>query len=292
MIKSKGEKVFDVCNIGLMILFACAFVFPVIIIVSASFTSTEGLTKHGYSLVIHGFSLESYKYIFTASDLFLRSMLNSLIVTASSTVLLVITTSLFAYALTRRELQFKKFFNIVLLIPILFAGGTIPYYVNINNLGLMNSQLAIILPGAVNAWYILLVRNFFQNLPESLNEAAKMEGANNLQVLFKVTLPLGFPIIATIILYSTVAQWNDWFQAMLFLDSSHKHLWTVQAVVRELNTNFSSIASTVGGGSTLGLNSEGIKSAAVVISTLPIVLIYPFLQKFFINGTLAGGVKE
>lgn len=292
MIKSKGEKVFDVCNIILMVLFTCAFVFPVIIIVSASFTSTEGLTKYGYSLFIHGFSLGSYKYIFTASDLFLRSMLNSLIITVSATALLVVTTSLYAYALTRKELQFRKFFTVLLLIPILFAGGTIPYYININNLGLMNSPLAIILPGAVNAWYILLVRNFFRNLPESLSEAAKIEGANNMQVLFRVTLPLGFPIIATIILYSAVALWNDWFQAMLFLDSSHKQLWPVQAVVRELNTNFSSIANAVGGGSTLGLNSEGIKSAAVVISTLPIVIIYPFLQRFFINGVLVGGVKE
>ena len=138
----------------------------------------------------------------------------------------------------------------------------------------------------------MLAKNFFGNLPEALVESAQLEGANNVIILFKIVLPLGFPIMATIILYSAVAIWNDWFQAMLFIDSSHKHLWPVQSLVRELETDFSSLVSSIGGGSTIGLNSEGIKSAAVIVSTLPIVIVYPFLQRFFINGVLLGSVKE
>lgn len=292
LIKSKGEKAFDIFNIFLMVLLAVVFIYPALLVVCASFTSADALTKNGYSILIKEFSLSSYKYIFTAQDLFLRSMGNSLFMAFVGTIGLVVTTSLYAYAVSRKQLIFKKFFVMVLVIPVLFAGGTIPYYLIINGLGLMNSQWAIILPYSVNAWYIIIAKNYFASLPESLVESAQLEGANNVQVLFKIVMPLAFPILATIILYSAVAIWNDWFQSMLFIDSNHKHLWPVQSLVRELETDFSSIVSSIGGGTTLGLNSEGIKSAAVVTATLPIVIVYPFLQKYFINGVLTGGVKE
>lgn len=292
IIKSKGERAFDIFNIFLMILLTVMFIYPAVLIVCASFSSAGTLTQYGYSLFIREFSLSSYEYLFTAQDLFLRSMGNSLFMTLLGTFFMVITTSLYAYAVSRKRLVFKKFFVIILVIPMLFAGGTIPYYLVINGLGLMNTQWAIILPFSVNAWYIMLSKNFFRSLPDALVESAQIEGANNVQILYKIVLPLGFPIMATIILYSAVAIWNDWFQAMLFIDSSHKQLWPIQSVVREMETNFSSLVSSIGGGSTLGLNSEGIKSAAVVISTLPIILAYPFLQRYFINGVLMGSVKE
>ena len=183
LIKSKGEKAFDIFNIFLMILLTVMFVYPAILIVCASFTSANMLTKYGYSVIIREFSLSSYKYIFTAQDLFLRAMGNSLFMTALGTFLLVITTSLYAYAVSRKKLVFKKFFVMVLVIPMLFAGGTIPYYLVINGLGLMNSQWAIILPFSVNAWYIVLAKNFFGNLPEALVESAQLEGANNVIIL-------------------------------------------------------------------------------------------------------------
>lgn len=292
MVKSKSEKVFDAANIVLMIVLTVVFVVPILLIVSASFTSARALTKYGYSLIIREFSWSSYSYIFLASDIFVRSLFNSVFMTVLATCGMVFTTSLYAYSLTRKQLKFKKLFSIFVVIPMLFAGGTIPYYLVVNDLHLMNTQWAIIIPFSVNAWNILLVRNFFSGIPESLPEAAQLEGANNMQVLFYVVIPGGFPIIATIILYSAVGVWNDWFHASLFLDSSHKNLWPVQAVVRQLQTDFESLVGSVGGGSSLGLNSEGIKSAAIVLSTLPIVLVYPFLQKFFINGSFAGAVKE
>ena len=291
MIKSKGEKTFDCINIGLMILLTLMFVLPVVYIVSTSFSSNTAITKHGYSLIIRDFSTDWYKFIFSAQDLFLGSMVNSVFMTFTATFFMVIVASLYAYAVSRKQTQFKKFFITLLIIPMLFAGGTIPYYLTIYNLGLMNSQWAIILPSSVNAWYIILIKNYFGGLPDSLCEAAQLEGANNVQTLFKVVLPLGFPIVATVILYSAVAIWNDWFQASLFLDSAHKNLWPVQAVVRELNNSIESLQSAAGSGASM-VNSEGVKSAAVVISTLPIVIVYPFLQRFFISGVLVGSVKE
>ena len=291
MIKSKSEQAFDVINVILMVMLTLMFVLPVVYIVSTSFSSNVAITKHGYSLLVRDFTLDWYKFIFSAQDLFLGSMLNSAFMTATATFFMVIVTSLYAYAVSRKQTQFKTFFITLLIIPMLFAGGTIPYYLTINNLGLMNTQWAIILPSSVNAWYIILVKNYFAGLPDSLCEAAQLEGASNVQTLFKVVLPLGFPIVATVILYSAVAIWNDWFQASLFLDSAHKSLWPVQAVVRELNENVKILQSSAGSGDSM-VNVEGVRSAAVVISTLPIVIVYPFLQRFFISGVLVGSVKE
>ncbi|MBQ7374330.1 MAG: carbohydrate ABC transporter permease [Clostridia bacterium] len=291
MIKSKSEKAFDIFNVILMILLTLMFVLPVVYIVSTSFSSNVAITKHGYSLLIREFTFDWYKFIFSAQDLFVGSMFNSIFMTVTATFFMVIVTSLYAYAVSRKQTQFKTFFVTLLIIPMLFAGGTIPYYLTINDLGLMNTQWAIILPSSVNAWYIILVKNYFAGLPDSLCEAAQLEGANNVQTLFKVVFPLGFPIVATVILYSAVAIWNDWFQASLFLDSAHKNLWPVQAVVRELNSSIESLQSAAGSGSDR-VNAEGVRSAAVVISTLPIVIVYPFLQKYFISGVLVGSVKE
>ena len=291
MIKSRSEKTFDVINVILMIMLTLMFVLPVVYIVSTSFSSNVAITKYGYSLRIREFTFDWYKFIFSAQDLFLGSMLNSVIITFTATFFMVITTALYAYAVSRKKTEFKTFFVTLLIIPMLFSGGTIPYYLTIKNYGLLNSLWSIILPSSVNAWYIILVKNYFAGLPDSLCEAAQLEGASNVQTLFKVVLPLGFSIVATVILYSAVAIWNDWFQAALFLDSAHKNLWPVQAVVRELNTSIESLQSAAGSGSVM-VNSEGVKSAAVVISTLPIVIVYPFLQRFFINGVLVGSVKE
>ena len=291
MIKSRSEQAFDSINVILMVMLTLMFVLPVVYIVSTSFSSNVAITKHGYSLLVRDFTLDWYKFIFSAQDLFLGSMVNSAFMTATATFFMVIVTSLYAYAVSRKQTQFKTFFVTLLIIPMLFAGGTIPYYLTINNLGLMNSQWAIILPSSVNAWYIILVKNYFAGLPDSLCEAAQLEGASNVQTLFRVVFPLGFPIVATVILYSAVAIWNDWFQASLFLDSANKNLWPVQAVVRELNENVKILQSSAGSGDSM-VNVEGVRSAAVVISTLPIVIVYPFLQRFFISGVLVGSVKE
>lgn len=290
MIKSKGEKIFSVCNVIFMVIFALIFVIPILLLINSSFTGTKALTLYGYSLIIRDFSLEYYKAIFSMeSNQFVISILNSLFVVVCTTVLMIFTTSLAAYALTRKKLQFKKFFTYYFIISMLFSGGTIPYYILINNLGLMNTLWALILPSGVSAWYILLARKFFQQVPEALIEAAELDGANNLQILFKVVLPLNLPIIATISLYTSVAMWNDWFAASLFIDSNHYQLWPIQAFIRRIEDSDEFLKAYFGD---TNLNYGGLRSAAVIISLIPIVLVYPFLQKFFIKGSLEGGVKE
>lgn len=290
MIKTKGEKIFDVCNVIFMIIFALIFIIPILLLINSSFTGTNALTLHGYSLIIREFSLEYYKAIFTMeSNQFVISIVNSIFVVVCTTILMIFTTSLAAYALTRKKLQFKGFFTYYFIISMLFSGGTIPYYILINNLGLMNTLWALILPSGVSAWYILLARKFFQSVPESLIEAAELDGASNFQILFKVVLPLNLPIIATISLYTSVAMWNDWFAASLFIDSNHYNLWPIQAFIRRIEDSDEFLKAYFGD---TNLNYSGLRSAAVIISLIPIVLIYPLLQKFFIKGSLEGSVKE
>ena len=289
-LKSTGEKIFDVFNVFQMILFSLIFIIPILLVINSSFTATNELTRYGYSLVIRKFSLEYYKSIFTMeSSQFVRSIFNSVIICLLTTTIMVITTSLAAFALTRRKLQFKKVFSFYFIIPMLFGGGTVPFFLIIKGLGLINTWWALILPSGVSAWYILLVRNFFAGIPEPLYEAAELDGASNVQVLFKVALPLGFPIIATIILYTSVAIWNDWFAASLFIDSNHYHLWPIQAFIRRLEDSDEFLRAYFGNTT---LNYSGIRAAAVIISLIPIVIAYPFVQKFFIKGTMAGSVKE
>ncbi|MCI5744727.1 MAG: carbohydrate ABC transporter permease [Erysipelotrichaceae bacterium] len=290
MIKTKGEKIFDFFNVIFMIIFALIFIIPILLLINSSFTETKSLTLHGYSLIIRDFSLDYYKAIFSMeSNQFVISILNSVFVVVCTTILMIITTSLAAYALTRKKLQFKKFFTYFFIVSMLFSGGTIPYYILIKNLGLMNTLWALILPSGVSAWYILLTRKFFSQVPEALIEAAELDGASNIQILFKVILPLNLPIIATVSLYTSVAMWNDWFAASLFIDSNHYNLWPIQAFIRRVQDSDEFLKAYFGDTT---LNYSGLRSATVIISLLPIVLIYPLLQKFFIKGSIEGGVKE
>ena len=290
MIKSRGEKTFDVFNIIFMVIFALIFIIPILLLINSSFTGTVSLTKNGYSLIIRDFSFEYYEAIFSMeSKQFIISILNSLFIVVCTTILMVITTSLAAYALTRKKLQFRGFFTYFFIISMLFSGGTIPYYILINKLGLMNTLWALILPNGVSAWYILLTRKFFQSVPEAFIEAAELDGASNLQILFKIVLPLNLPIIATVSLYTAVAMWNDWFAASLFIDSNHYNLWPIQAFIRRVEDSDEFLKAYFGNTS---LNFGGIRSAAVILSLLPIVIIYPLLQRYFIKGQLEGGVKE
>ena len=290
VIKTRGEKIFGVVNIFIMILFAMLFIIPVILLVNSSFTGSKALTLNGYSLIIRDFSFEYYKAIFMMeSNQFLRSILNSIIILVITVVFMIINCSLAAFALTNHKLQFRRFFTFYFILPMLFGGGTIPYYLLIRNLGLMNSLWAIILPSSVSAWYILLVRNFFQRVPTNLIEAAELDGASNVQILFRVVLPLNLPIIATISLYTAVGVWNDWFQASLFIDSNHYELWPIQAFVRRLEDSDEFLRAYFGD---TNLSYSGLRTTAVILSLIPIIIAYPFLQKFFIKGQMEGGVKE
>lgn len=288
MVRVKSEKIFNVVNIILISLLSLSFLLLVALILSASVSTAASFSQYGYTLIPKEFDLFAYEYVLVSNPLFLRSLWNSIYITVVGTFLMVVNTTLFSYALTKKELVGRKFFSFYAIFTMLFAGGTIPYYLVVTGIGLDQSLWAIILPGSVSAWNILLTRNFFANLPESMLEAAELDGAGHVNVLLRVVLPTSFPVIATVILFTAVGFWNNWFGPLLFIDSvKNRDLLPIQALLREMLNNVESIV-----GSNPNMPSEAIKNAAVVVATLPIVIVYPLLQKYFINGVILGSVKE
>ena len=222
-----------------------------------------------------------------ANPLFVRSLGNSIFVTIVGTFLMIANCALYAYSLIQKDFVGKKFFSLFAVFTMLFAGGTIPYYLVVTGIGLENSLWSVILPGAISAWNILLMRNFFATIPSSLSEAAGLDGASQVQILVKVILPMSFPVIATVILFTSVGFWNNWFGPLLFIDKNHREIAPIQSILREITQDVSSIV-----GQNSDLPVEAIQNATVVVATLPIVIVYPFLQKYFINGMMLGSVKE
>ena len=287
MVKSNSEKVLNVVNIVLITLLSLTFILPVFLILSASVSTSDSFAKYGYTLLPKAVDFFAYKYVLFSNSLFLRSLGNSVYLTVVGTFLMVANCSLYAFALIQKGFVGRKIFSLYAVFTMLFAGGTIPYYLVVTGIGLENSLWSVILPGSVSAWNILLMRNFFSALPASLTEAAQLDGASYAKVLVKVILPTSFPVIATVILFTAVGFWNNWFGPLLFIDKAHREVAPIQSLLREI---LEDAASVVGQNS--DLPTEAIKNATVVVATLPIVIVYPLLQKYFINGVILGSVKE
>ena len=292
MLKSKSEKAFDVVNSILMVILLLIFAVPYLLIITTSFTDETMISVHGPSLLIRKFSIDAYAYIFASQFTFVRALLVSVYLTLVTTALGLVINSLFAYALSRRTLLGKKFFNFYLVFTMLFSGGMIPGYLIVTGLGLKNSLWAIILPAIVSAWNVILIRNYFYSIPESLAESAKIDGANNVQILLRIYVPISTSVLATISLFTAVAQWNNWSGPLLYIDNLHRELYPIQYLLREMLNNLDGVMGDTGGASSATIPSESVKNAAVIVATLPIICVYPFLQKYFINGVIIGSVKE
>lgn len=292
MLKSKSEKAFDVVNYILMVILLLIFAVPYLLIITTSFTDETMISVHGPSLLIRKFSIDAYAYIFASQFTFVRALLVSVYLTLVTTALGLVINSLFAYALSRRTLLGKKFFNFYLVFTMLFSGGMIPGYLIVTGLGLKNSLWAIILPAIVSAWNVILIRNYFYSIPESLAESAKIDGANNVQILLRIYVPISTSVLATISLFTAVAQWNNWSGPLLYIDNLHRELYPIQYLLREMLNNLDGVMGDTGGASSATIPSESVKNAAVIVATLPIICVYPFLQKYFINGVIIGSVKE
>lgn len=290
MKKSRGEKIFNAFNVTIMLVLFCVFIFPYIIIVCSSFSSERALALHGPGMVIREFDLSAYKYIFSSGSTILRALGVSIYITVVTTILTVMITALLAYPLSRKNFVGKKFLNVYIVITMLFGGGMIPFYLLIEKMNLLNNLWSLMLPILVSGWNVILMRNYFASLPESLEESAKIEGANSIQILVKIYIPLSMSVIATVALFSAVNQWNSWTTTKMFIDPNHSELYPIQYVVRNMIINMDSIAGE--GSDTSNIPQIGVQNAAIIVATLPIVIVYPFLQKYFINGTIVGAVKE
>lgn len=287
MLYSKPQKAFHVVNIVFMIVLSLCFVLPYVMILSASLTDEMTLlASGGMTLFPKKFSFYAYEYIFSSNTLMLRSILNSLIMTVTGTALSTVVCMMCAYPLSRKYLKHRKGIMFFILFTMLFSGGLVPTYLLVSTV-FPDSMLAVIVPTAMSAWYTILIKNFFLSVSPFIEESAKMDGASNFCVFWRIFLPISKPILATVILFNAVSIWNNWFSPKLYITTQEKY--PIQYLLQQLLVNVEGI---YGGGGGNVVPQESVKMASVIVASLPIILVYPFLQKYFINGIMLGGVKE
>lgn len=285
-----GDKVFGLINGFVMLVFAVIMVYPIWYVIVASLTDySELMQTSGMLLWPKSPTLGAYKMAFK-NPLILTSYLNTIFVVVCGTAVSLVLTSLGAYFLTRRDVKLKKPISILIILTMYFSGGMIPIYFTVIGLGLENSLWALILPVAINTFNLIIMRTSFEGIPRSLEEAAEIDGAGHWSILFMIILPLSGTTLAVIGLYYGVNYWNAWFNAMLYIKEREK--FPLQLVLREILLQNSTGEMTGGANiSDKDQMSEAIKYAVIVIATLPILCVYPFLQKYFVKGVMIGAVK-
>lgn len=292
-IKLNKHKVyaFDVVNVIIQIILTIIFLLPFWMIVATSLSTNSELLQHGAGIVIRGFTFEGYKFLFQMSDIFTRSLLNSVIVSFSSAILSVFICTLAAYALSVKSLPGRKILNVFFMIPMFFGGGTIPTYLVIRGIGIYNTIWALILPSVAGSYYIVLMRNFFYSVSPALSEAARIDGAGYFTMVRKIFMPLAVPMMLTIGLIQFVGKWNDYMSSLLYLDTNNKNLWLSQYVLQQMLTQIQSVFGNAAAGTGSGAPIMAAKNAGMVIVILPLVALSPILQKYYVRGLMEGAVK-
>ncbi|MFC0214640.1 carbohydrate ABC transporter permease [Paenibacillus chartarius] len=286
--KTFGGRMFDTVNVLLLALVAIVTFLPFMHVMAVSFATESEVANKPFLLFPTTFTLDSYRYILSTDSIF-RALGVSVGVTVVGTFVSMLLTSLMAYGLTRKDLDGRKFFNFLIVFSMLFNPGIIPLFLVVKEMALIDSYWSLILPVAVNAFNLIILRSFFSNLPDGLEESAKIDGCNDFGILFRIVLPLSMPAIATISLFYAVNYWNTYFNAVMFLNTAEK--WPIQVLLRQIVIVASGFTADTSDLSFVKPPEQTIKMAVIAISTLPILIVYPFLQKYFVKGALVGSVK-
>ncbi|MFM9328370.1 carbohydrate ABC transporter permease [Paenibacillus mesotrionivorans] len=285
--KTLGNRIFDIINHMLLLLIALICVLPFVYVVAVSFASPAEVAKGGLILWPKEWSLASYRYIFSTDTLF-RSMLVSIYITVVGTFINLLFTSLMAYPLAKTQLRGRQIILLGVLFTMLFGGGMIPTYFVVKALHLTNSLWALMIPSAISAFNLIVLKNFFQNIPDGLEDSARIDGCNDVGVLFRIVLPLSLPAMATFGLFYAVGHWNQFFNAILYINDNR--MWPIQVLLREIVI----LAQSSIGDTTIDsadIQPLTIRMAVIVFATIPILMVYPFLQKHFAKGVMLGSVK-
>ncbi|TLS49219.1 carbohydrate ABC transporter permease [Paenibacillus antri] len=287
--KTLGSRLFDIVNYTLLSLIGLVTILPFIHVIAGSFTTVTELATKQFVIIPTVWSLDAYKYIFSTNTLF-RALGVSVVVTLFGTLFSMLLTALMAYGLSRKDLDGRGGIMFMVVFTMLFSGGLIPTFLVVKELGMIDSLTALVVPTAINAFNLIIMRNFFQNLPEGLEESAKIDGCNDWGILFRIVIPLSMPAIATISLFYAVTYWNTYITAILYLNDAAK--WPVQVILRQIVILASGLtADTSGMEDFVRPPEQTVKMAVIVVATLPILLVYPFLQKHFAKGALLGSIK-
>ncbi|HIS78180.1 MAG TPA: carbohydrate ABC transporter permease [Candidatus Caccousia stercoris] len=267
-------------------------IYPFYYVLIVSFSNVNAFGNHVPYLLPYVIDFEGYKVIF-ADFSFLQAFFNSVFVTVVGSLLNMLLSICGAYALSKKRLVGRGLFLSLILFTMLFSGGLIPYYLVVSGMGLTNSLWSMILPTAINTFYLIIMKNYFVSLPPSLEEAAKIDGAHDLTILFRIILPISMPFIATFFLFYAVERWNEWWNALLFINEKAKQ--PLQIYMRELLVSFNSALAQQAISiisQNQKANFQSIQMATIVVSTVPILCVYPFIQKHFVKGVMVGSVKE
>ncbi|WP_044477413.1 carbohydrate ABC transporter permease [Paenibacillus antibioticophila] len=293
-----GDRFMMIFIYSFLILLAVSTLYPFLNALAVSFNQGLDTSKGGVTLWPRVFTLENYNVVFKDDRLmsgFFISVLRTIIGTASA----ILCTAIFSYGMSKKELMGRKYYMVMCIITMYFGGGLIPTFMLIRNLGLMNSFWVFIIPSLIGVWNMIIFRTFFQGLPNGLEESAKIDGCGNWGTLFRIVLPLSGPVIATLALFTAVYHWNEWFLAGIYISDQNKY--PIQTILRQIL--LSNIVSEQGGGgldaSSLAhmqraktITSKSLSMATMIVATLPIICVYPFVQKYFVKGVLVGSLKE
>ena len=281
---------FDVFNIIMLILFSLLCIYPFVNMVLTSFSTEVDYYASTFLVIPKHFNIEAYRYIFIEGKI-LTAFFNSVFVSVFGVVYSMILTSFGAYVLTKKDMPGKKVLFTFILITMFFGGGVIPLFLVIKDLGLYNKLLGLIIPFGIDCFNMIVLRNFFANVPKEVIESAELDGANDFRVLFGLVMPLSLAGLATIALFYFVGKWNEWYWSMLLLQD--EELFTLSLQLRNILSDLQSLDyySSLGGNSAL-LYAKGQDAATVIVSILPILCIYPFVQKYFVKGVMLGSVKS
>lgn len=282
-----------ILNSGYILLgiFLLAIIVPLIYVIVASFMDPVVLSSEGITFDFSKWSLEGYKRVLK-DDMLLRGFLNSVFYSISYAVISVAVTLMAAYPLSKEEFVGRKFVNTLYVITMFLGGGLIPTYLLIDKLNLLNTVWAILLPGAINVWNIMLAKTYFKTLPRELREASAIDGASEIKHFFKIVLPVSKPIIAVLMLYQFVGQWNSYFDAMIYIDDVN--LQPLQLVIRSIliqNAPSTGMIADIQSIAEMSKISELLKYSTIVVSSLPLLVMYPFFQKYFDKGIMVGSIK-
>lgn len=278
---------------GICIIIAVIMILPFYNVVIRSVATPAAIAKQTFYLIPTSFDLASFEAIFNGGNL-IGAFMVSVIVTVGGTFLSMLITTCGAYALSKKTLPGRKFFMMGILFTMFFNGGLIPYYLNVKSLGLVNNLLVMMIPIAVNTFYLIIMINYFKGVPQSLEESAKIDGASQIRTLFNIILPISLPTMSAITLFYAVNRWNEWWNALLFI--SDKEKYPMQLYLREMLIDATRMTTNSTAESMMSnmqkVTPDGLKMATVIVTMIPIMILYPYLQKHFTAGVMVGSVKE
>ena len=289
MKKTKGEKAFNVFNVIFMLIVAFLTLYPFYYVLIASLSkSADFMMYQGFLYKPLGFNIEAYRIVFR-DDRIIRGFINTVIILVTRVSLAMLLTIIGAYVLSKKDAFWVPKLMFLIIVTMFFSGGMIPTYLNVRSLGLDNKMLALILPSVINTFNMIIMRNAFEAVPREIDEAAAIDGAGCVKSLFIIMLPLVIPTVMVIVLYYAVEVWNAWFDAMLYIRK--KTLYPLQLILREILINNNTDNMNNSANADAETMAETIQYAVMMVATVPILVVYPFLQKYFVNGIMVGAVK-